>query len=572
MPHECRSPGTTLTHRGKWRAGWIPAGFPLGLILVWCLALIGMSCLLPGLWYERKVNALGWIGPTLTCAGLLLALGLAAFGAAFARGWRLGRKSGEFEGQRWQLALEATHDGLWDWNPATRKTFYSPRWKALLGYAEEEIGTDVGEWWLRIHPEDQARVMEELEQHLRGESEYFSRQYRMRCKDGGYKWFFDRGRAIFAADGTPVRFAGSSTDITERRQFNAALFDLNEQLAAFFSLSPGGFLSFDGEGKVHMANPAFERMTGIKPEHIMFRSLEELDARIAGLVSEPALFRGIMAYVNDAGVPFDRKQLELDLPVHSVLDISGISVKSQSISRLLYLHDVTKEVALARMKTEFLSTAAHELRTPLSSIYGFSEYLLENECDGETRKDLLQTILRHSELMVRISNELLDLSRIDSRQGKDFVFARIDLAEVLRETLRDTFFDQHAWSLRLEISPDSCWIHADAVKIKQALANLFDNAKKYSPQGGSLELACCPQPQEGMARVSIRDHGIGIKPEQIGRVFERFYRVDNSGHIPGTGLGLSIVKEIVELHGGRIEITSQYGAGTEVCLWLPLIS
>lgn len=563
----------TLASRLRGFPGTFGPDFPLLRATGWALAWAGIPCLLLSVWLvqvEGIAPAQG-MATALACALLLLPLGVAALHAAFAQGRTVAQERLRLDGQRWQLALEATNDGIWDWNPATHRTFYSSRWKTMLGYGEEEIGDGEEEWWSRIHPQDHPLVMEEIQRHLRGETEFIHSQHRLRRKDGSYLWILDRGRATFDANGKPLRVAGSHTDISERRQFNAALLDLNEQFAAFFSLSPGGFLSLDGEGRIQMANPAFLRMTGIAPERIMHRPLADLDAHLAGLVADPAAFQGLLAHVNEAGTPAGRKRLELEVPEHTVLDISGMSVKSQFIAKLLYLHDVTHEVEVDRMKTEFLSTAAHELRTPLSSIYGFTEYLLLNDCNLETRTDLLQTILRQSGLLARITNDLLDLACIEARRDQDFVYQSVDVPGLLRETLRDFFLDREKWPLRFDAGAGTAlYVRADPDKLRQALANILDNARKYSPNGGALEVACWRQPRGDELGIRIRDHGIGMKRDQMRRIFERFYRADASGRFPGTGLGMSIVKEIVELHGGRVEVASEYGVGTEVTLWLPL--
>jgi signal transduction histidine kinase len=113
-------------------------------------------------------------------------------------------------------------------------------------------------------------------------------------------------------------------------------------------------------------------------------------------------------------------------------------------------------------------------------------------------------------------------------------------------------------------------VHADQSKLQQALLNVLSNAYKYSPHGGAVRIACAMEADGQHVHLSISDQGVGMTPEQCARVFERFYRADDSGHIPGTGLGMSIVREIVELHGGQVEVTSAPGVGTTVAMLLPV--
>jgi signal transduction histidine kinase len=175
--------------------------------------------------------------------------------------------------------------------------------------------------------------------------------------------------------------------------------------------------------------------------------------------------------------------------------------------------------------------------------------------------------------MISIINELLDLARIEARRGKDFTIERVDVGELLRDVVGGFKTPGGRPSPTEPSSDGPLWVSADRKKLIQAVSNVISNAYKYSPDGGAvgIDLATLPGNDDLPSRIGIRitDYGIGMTPEQLTHVCERFYRADTSGKIPGTGLGMSIVKEIVELHGGDLEITSKVGAGTTVMLWLP---
>jgi signal transduction histidine kinase len=224
------------------------------------------------------------------------------------------------------------------------------------------------------------------------------------------------------------------------------------------------------------------------------------------------------------------------------------------------------------MKSEFLSHAAHELRTPMASIYGFTELLMSQEFDAATRRDLLATIHKQTEWLVNIINELLDLSRIEARRGMDFVIEAVPLAPLVREVVEALRIDAARWPVSVEIADDMPVARADAAKLRQALTNVLGNAVKYSPAGGAITVCGVLRAVDGNSRVGIAvtDHGIGMTPEQIARVGERFYRADTSGNIPGSGLGMAIVKEIVLLLGGSLDIASTPREGTTAILWVPV--
>jgi signal transduction histidine kinase len=207
----------------------------------------------------------------------------------------------------------------------------------------------------------------------------------------------------------------------------------------------------------------------------------------------------------------------------------------------------------------------------MASIYGYSELLMTQDFDDEARKELLETIFRQSELMASIINELLDLARIESRRGKDFVIERLDLKDLVTTTVVGYKPPPKRSAPQFAGSATPMLIDADRRKMQQAILNIVSNAYKYSPDGGTVEIVLSVSNDDGSHRVgvTVSDSGIGMTPEQLERVCERFYRADTSGKIPGTGLGMSIVKEIIELHGGEVRIASIPGKGTSATLWLP---
>jgi signal transduction histidine kinase len=177
--------------------------------------------------------------------------------------------------------------------------------------------------------------------------------------------------------------------------------------------------------------------------------------------------------------------------------------------------------------------------------------------------------------MIEIINELLDLVRIDDRRGQDFDFIVLDAGELVREVVADFGVPEGHSAAVVEGSPLPLSVRADRRKLSQAVRNIVSNAYKYSPDGGevAVQLVAADSSSKGQAPlvgIEVADHGLGMTAEQVARVFERFYRADNSGTIPGTGLGMSIVKEIMGLHGGDVTVVSQPGLGTTVTLWLPM--
>ena len=375
---------------------------------------------------------------------------------------------------------------------------------------------------------------------------------------------------VRSAQGTLSHFVGIVSDVTARVQAEQAIAERGAQLDAIFSLSPDGFVLFDEDGYMMFANPALERMTGLawrRPGLPM--SIEEFELELAALC-HPVHPLPAMQDLGREEEPWQAR-LTLSRPQHRVLQAQSRRNLAGRRETILYFRDVTHEDEVDRMKSEFLASAAHELRTPMVSIFGFTELLLKRNFGEERRTDMLQTIHRQSGLLVKMINELLDLARIESRRGLDLQIGCHPLGELVHTSVKGLMRQDGERQVQVGHMPDVP-VLIDPEKMQLALNNLLSNAFKYSPQGGEVTLGGRLAAHEGRdyAVLEVRDQGIGMTPEQLARAFERFYRADSTGNIPGTGLGLSLVKEVAELHNGRVELASEFGVGTTAWLWIPL--
>ena len=360
----------------------------------------------------------------------------------------------------------------------------------------------------------------------------------------------------------------------------SSLEEVRQQLAVIFSLSPDGFLSFDKQRRVSYVSPAFSRMTGLEKEDIAGLDEGAFAEKLRKLSVAGSPFNGLEAFCTNkvAGSVkhadrCHRHQFELVGPGKRVLEVDIRKAEAEAVSQILYFRDITYETEVDRLKSEFLSTAAHELRTPMANIYGFAELMMQADFPEEEFAESLAIIHRQSELMISIINELLDLVRIEQRRGKDFNISRIEAGELILEAARNFKAHEGDPPWQQVFNQQQFWVRGDRKKLMQAVNNVLSNAYKYSPGCGDQVLVSLIDEGEcssdGLLGIRISDRGIGMTPDQVSRVFERFYRADTSGKIPGTGLGMSIVREIIELHGGRVDIVSKSGEGTTVTLWIP---
>ncbi len=496
------------------------------------------------------------------------------------------------EALRRRALFEHERDGVVILNADGSVFESNPKTAAMLGYTSEEFNRSrLSDWDAHFSAAELASLMQEMGP----QGSFFETVHRR--KDGStYPAEVSASRAEWAGKSFVLIL---HRDISQRKAAEAELekyridleklvdlrtkelHDRSEQLDTIFTLSPDGFVSFDQQHRVAFVNLAFQRMTGIDDHDIMGLDEKEFSAQLARKCLASAGFPGVTQMravrkkVREAGGrgnPVRRQLIELSAPETRVLEVSIRIGEAQSVSQILYFHDVTLETEVERMKSEFLSTAAHELRTPMASIYGFAELLMTQEFDPPTQQEFLSTIFLQSELMASIINELLDLARIEARGGKDFVIKRCSVHDIVALAVASYKLPSARLPPIMLDSGASLFINADLQKMQQALLNILSNAYKYSPNGGDVMIDCRLEEHNGLGRavVEIKDHGLGMTDKQQGHVFERFYRADTSGKIPGTGLGLSIVKEIIELHGGQVSVASEFGVGTTVTFWIPL--
>ncbi len=224
---------------------------------------------------------------------------------------------------------------------------------------------------------------------------------------------------------------------------------------------------------------------------------------------------------------------------------------------------------LDELKTRFLATVSHELRSPLTSIVSYAELIRDEEELSPTTARFLDVISRNAERITKLVGDLLLLSRIEAGMIP-LELAPVSVAEVVTEAVQAGTPGAAQQGVTLDGSaPRGPPVLADRVRLVQVIDNLIANAVKFTDEGGRVQVTAAVRGREW--RIDVQDPGIGIPPDEIGHLFDRFFRASNATAAgrPGSGLGLSIVKEVTELHGGRVTVSSTLGAGTTVSLFLP---
>jgi PAS domain S-box-containing protein len=224
---------------------------------------------------------------------------------------------------------------------------------------------------------------------------------------------------------------------------------------------------------------------------------------------------------------------------------------------------------LNRLKSEFVSMVSHEFRTALVGIQGFSELIRDQDIEASEMKTLAGEIYNDSQRLNRMITDMLDFDRLEAGKLKLDLRA-LDINEMVKDAVEHASVSTKTHTFEVELLPGLPFVLGDQDRLTQVLTNLMSNAIKYSPKGG--EIRVCTRVNSGCAEVSVIDHGSGIPPEFISRLFGRYERYEDkhAGKIIGTGLGLAITRQIVEMHGGRIAVDSIVGKGSEFRFTVPL--
>ncbi|WP_075858249.1 two-component system histidine kinase PnpS [Carboxydothermus pertinax] len=338
------------------------------------------------------------------------------------------------------------------------------------------------------------------------------------------------------------------------------------RLRAILAGINAGVMVLDREGRVILVNKGLEKLFGKlnftgepKPllEVIRNYELEKFLAESLANLKEMS------------------REIEFLLPNSKTILIHATPLKDeqdQKVGLVVVFDDITEERKLEKMRSEFIANVSHELRTPLTSIKGFLETLLDGALEDKTiAKHFLQIMNSETERLTRLIDDLLSLSKIEAKKV-DFAPKPLNINDLVQKMklLFKSRLEEKGLSFVSTVPDDLPPVLADGDMISQVLINLLDNAIKYTPTGGKIELLA--KVKEPFVEIAVKDTGIGIPEESQKRIFERFYRVDKarSRELGGTGLGLAIVKHIIDLHNGKVWVESKVGEGSTFGFSLPI--
>ena len=489
-------------------------------------------------------------------------------------------KSLKEQNKRLNFILDAGEIGFWDWNLSTNEIYFSPGYYTMLGYEPGEYPMILETWVNLMHPEDKETVVNLVQEYVANATQY-EIEFRLKCKDGSWKWISGRGKSYdYDKNGKAIRAFGVHVNINEQKKAEKKL----TGLATITEQALEGIAVSDFDGYIQYANQSWCSMHG-------YQTMEEI------LGKNLSIFHSEEQYIKDV-IPFNKAVMKTGNHIGEVGHMRkdgttfptmmgtfkltdkngkayGFAGFAQDITQKKQneeiLYRALKEAENAnKAKTDFLTNMSHELRTPLNGIIGLAELLIDGQLTEE-QKDFVLVIQQSGNILLDLVNNILSFSQIESgtieMKTKNF-----NLQKVFKDTVKTNEMkaDEKQIKISYVIDPEVPWsLKGDSNILIQILQHLIENAIKFTPKGKIFIRAELDHEYSTYVKIrfTVTDTGIGISKDIQDKLFKPFTQGDSSTtkKFNGTGLGLAITSQLTKLLGGEIGLDSKPDPG--VSFW-----
>ena len=478
---------------------------------------------------------------------------------------------------RLKLALEASSTGIWEWELDSNCVIWSAQCFEIHGLKEAEFdGTSAGFDRL-VHPDDRQYTWEAVAAAIRDHSTY-ENSFRIIRPDGSVRWVKNRGRALYSPDGKPLRMVGTLNDITAAKEREEALKASDQRFRHLADALPQIVWTSDGQGSLNYCNLRWLDYTGLDLEKALGQTWVDCihpDDRNATLEKWRAAVQDRSPYVIEHRVRRADGAYRwlltraLWVPQSTSADELWFGTSTDVEEQKQLTHDLQ---AGARNKDNFLAVLAHELRNPLGAIKNAVHIAKATNAKPELLPDVVEIIDRQSTQLIRLVDDLSDISRIEHGKLK-LRRAWLPIRDVIDTAVEAALANINAMQhdLRVHMPPSPVYVFADLTRLCQVVANLLNNAAKFTPRGGQIDLSVVTTDDE--LAITVKDNGIGISAIDLPRIFNmyaQFQKPDPAGK-GGLGIGLSLAKALVARHEGSLEAFSDGpGSGSRFVVRLPI--
>lgn len=470
----------------------------------------------------------------------------------------------EASSSRLRMAIQSTRLGTWDYDPRSGALYWSSECREIYGLPADQNPT-FETFSKHIHPEDHNWVQQQIQKAIDPETGgHYELSFRIiRFGDREIRWIKVHGTVYFDHR-EAVRFIGTVLDITDIK----AAEEQSAKLAAIIQSSDDAIISKTFESVITSWNTAAERIFGYAAEEMIGESIyklipEELHHEEPQILARLRAGLRVQHYETKRRTK-DGRLIDVSLTISPVKDPRGNIIGLSKIAR-----DITEKKLDETRKSDFIGMVSHELKTPLTSLSAIIQVTNAKLKSGGDSflMNAMEKANQQVRRMTAMINGFLNISRLES--GKMHIEKqRFDIGVLIADIIDEASLTARTDLIRFERCP-TITVNADRDKIGSVISNLISNAIKYSPAAASVEIAC--DTRDGQVIVSVKDEGMGIKPEDLRKIFDRYYRVegDQTRHIAGFGIGLYLSSEIIARHGGKVWAESEPGAGSTFYFSLP---
>lgn len=463
---------------------------------------------------------------------------------------------------RYRIVADNTYNWEFWLSPEEKFVYTSPSCRRISGHGAEEFNADPGLLQRIIHPDDR-HLWTDHRHNIARTKTLGALEFRIVRPDGAVRWVHHVCLPVFNDNGNHLGTRGSISDITDRKQAE----EKNLRLAGIVESSDDAIVGKTIDGIITSWNRGAEKIFGYREDEVLGKPItmlipaENVDEVL--LMHERLRQGEHIEHFETVRRRKDGKLIHMSLSYSPVRDTQGRVVAVSTIGR-----DITERKEMEQMKDEMISAVSHEMRTPLTAMLGYTELMLANEVSADRQKEYLRIILRESKRLNALIGNFLDLQRLRSR-APALTCLPLPLRPLLDETMALFAGVSERHRITLRCPPDLSLLCGDDQQLGQVFNNLVSNAVKYSPEGGDVTVAA--RREGDSVVITVKDEGIGMPPQALEKIFERFYRVDNTARreFGGTGLGLALVREIVRAHGGKVWVESTLGKGSTFFVSLP---
>ncbi|WP_438945258.1 ATP-binding protein [Sediminibacterium sp.] len=483
--------------------------------------------------------------------------------------------------ERFELTIKASQQGMWEWDMVNNKLNYSAGFMSMIGYSHYEFEHTYENWRERVHPDDLEIIEKGLADFFNSDAQNYKNEQRLRHKAGHYVWINGFGIVKRDENGKPTYFVGTHVDVTTLKKQQETLVEQKNEFDKLINNLGEAVFRLNSYNQITFMNQYWDEISGYTIDDCMMQPVTLFfeETEIPLILEQIDELKRTESGKSTIEAKLKHKKNGWRWVELSLRENKAASVKDYfTAGSIIDIHDkkiaLEKEKELAELKAGFVSLTSHQFRTPLTVIFSNIEVIemaarkLNVELSDRI-KDSAGMIKDQIERMTQLMDNILLVGRYDAQQLA-YNLHPINISQFIRSIIK-TYFQNESDGRTVDLKEEGSdfKVAADELLFMHVITNIISNAFKYSKGSRNPELTIGNE--ANMAIIKIKDYGIGIPEDEIEKVFHSFYRASNTVTYQGSGLGLSVAKQFMELHNGKIFLSSQLGEGTEVRLTLPII-